>query len=55
MGVTGDVVFAPFAEHAEVAGNGGVLAGWYHAISYAARATRLAAEPGTPSFSDVGP
>jgi alkylhydroperoxidase family enzyme len=30
-----------------------VLAGWYHAVSYAARATRLPAEPDTPSFSDL--
>ncbi len=30
-----------------------LLAGWYHAVSYAARATRLPPEPGAPSFSDV--
>jgi alkylhydroperoxidase family enzyme len=29
-----------------------VLAGWYHAISYAARATRLPTEPGAPRFAD---
>jgi alkylhydroperoxidase family enzyme len=32
-----------------------LLTGWYHAISYAARATRLAAEPGAPRFGDVAP
>lgn len=32
-----------------------LLAGWYHAISYAARATRLSPEPGTPSLADVAP
>ncbi|WP_432014294.1 carboxymuconolactone decarboxylase family protein [Streptomyces cucumeris] len=32
-----------------------MLCGWYHAISYTARATRLAPEPGTPRFSDFGP
>jgi alkylhydroperoxidase family enzyme len=31
-----------------------LLAGWYHAISYLARATRLPAEPGTPTFASVG-
>jgi alkylhydroperoxidase family enzyme len=30
-----------------------LLAGWYHAISYLARATRLAPEPGAPSFASV--
>jgi alkylhydroperoxidase family enzyme len=30
-----------------------LLCGWYHAISYAANATRLAGEPGTPRFTDV--
>jgi alkylhydroperoxidase family enzyme len=29
------------------------LAGWYHAISYLARATRLPNEPGAPTFGDV--
>ncbi|MFD9561731.1 carboxymuconolactone decarboxylase family protein [Streptomyces sp. NPDC059994] len=29
-----------------------MLCGWYHAISYTARATRLPLEPGTPRFSD---
>jgi alkylhydroperoxidase family enzyme len=29
------------------------LAGWYHAISYLARATRLPNEPGAPTFADV--
>ena len=32
-----------------------LLAGWYHAVSYAARATRLAPEPGAPRFGDVAP
>lgn len=30
-----------------------VLTGWYHAISYVARAGRIPAEPGTPTFADV--
>jgi alkylhydroperoxidase family enzyme len=30
-----------------------LLAGWYHAISYAANATRVALEDGAPRFSDV--
>ena len=30
-----------------------LLAGWYHAISYAARATRLPGEPGAPRFADA--
>jgi alkylhydroperoxidase family enzyme len=30
-----------------------LLTGWYHAISYVARAGRLPPEPGTPRFSDV--
>ncbi len=30
-----------------------LLTGWYHAISYVARAGRLLPEPGTPCFSDV--
>jgi alkylhydroperoxidase family enzyme len=29
------------------------LAGWYHAISYLGRATRLPNEPGTPTFASV--
>jgi hypothetical protein len=29
-----------------------LLSGWYHAISYVARATRLPAEPGSPTFAD---
>jgi alkylhydroperoxidase family enzyme len=29
-----------------------LLAGWYHAISYAARASRLPLEPGAPTFAD---
>jgi alkylhydroperoxidase family enzyme len=32
-----------------------LLAGWYHAISYAARGTRLPLEPGAPRFADVAP
>ncbi len=30
-----------------------LLAGWYHAISYVARATRLPPEPGAPTFASV--
>ena len=30
-----------------------MLAGWYHAISYAANGARLEPEPGAPRFSDV--
>jgi alkylhydroperoxidase family enzyme len=30
-----------------------LLTGWYHAISYVARAGRLLPEPGTPRFADV--
>ena len=30
-----------------------LLCGWYHAISYAARATRVELEPGAPRFADV--
>jgi hypothetical protein len=30
-----------------------MLCGWYHAISFVARATRLPGEPGTPRFTDV--
>lgn len=29
-----------------------MLCGWYHAISFTARATRLPMEPGTPRFDD---
>jgi len=29
-----------------------LLCGWYHAISFTARALRLPPEPGTPSFAD---
>jgi alkylhydroperoxidase family enzyme len=32
-----------------------MLCGWYHAVSFTARATRLAPEPGTPRFSDFRP
>ena len=31
-----------------------LICGWYHAISYVARATRLAPEPGAPLFADFG-
>jgi alkylhydroperoxidase family enzyme len=31
-----------------------LICGWYHAISYVARATRLAPEPGAPLFADAG-
>ena len=30
-----------------------LLAGWYHAISFAARATRIPLEAGAPRFADV--
>jgi alkylhydroperoxidase family enzyme len=30
-----------------------LLCGWYHAISYVARAARLDQEPGTPTFASV--
>ena len=30
-----------------------MLAGWYHAISYAANAARVELEPGAPRFADV--
>jgi alkylhydroperoxidase family enzyme len=30
-----------------------LLCGWYHAISFAARAARVAPEPGAPRFADV--
>ncbi len=30
-----------------------LLCGWYHAIAYVARATRLDREPGTPAFANV--
>ncbi|HEX3925570.1 MAG TPA: carboxymuconolactone decarboxylase family protein, partial [Streptosporangiaceae bacterium] len=30
-----------------------LICGWYRAISYLARATRLAPEPGAPLFADV--
>jgi hypothetical protein len=29
------------------------LCGWYHAISFLARAARVAPEPGAPRFADV--
>jgi alkylhydroperoxidase family enzyme len=32
-----------------------LLTGWYHAISYVARAARVDHEPGTPRFADVAP
>ncbi|WP_328473143.1 carboxymuconolactone decarboxylase family protein [Actinoplanes sp. NBC_00393] len=31
-----------------------LVCGWYHAISYVARAARLAPEPGSPAFSEYG-
>jgi hypothetical protein len=31
------------------------LAGWYHAISYAANAVQVDLEPGAPRFADVAP
>jgi len=30
-----------------------LICGWYRAISYVARATRLAPEPGAPRFADI--
>lgn len=30
-----------------------LLCGWYHAISFAARATRVEPEPGAPRFADI--
>jgi alkylhydroperoxidase family enzyme len=30
-----------------------MLCGWYHAISFTARATRVPLEPGSPTFADV--
>jgi hypothetical protein len=30
-----------------------LICGWYRAISYVARATRLASEPGAPRFAEV--
>jgi alkylhydroperoxidase family enzyme len=32
-----------------------MLCGWYHAISFAARAARVELEPGAPRFADVTP
>jgi alkylhydroperoxidase family enzyme len=32
-----------------------MLCGWYHAISYVARAARVEPEPGAPRFADVRP
>lgn len=32
-----------------------LLCGWYHAISFAARAARIPLEPGAPTFDDVRP
>jgi len=32
-----------------------LLCGWYHAISFAARASRVDLEPGAPRFADVWP
>ena len=31
-----------------------LICGWYRAISYVARATRLEPEPGAPLFADLG-
>ena len=31
-----------------------LICGWYRAISYVARATRLALEPGAPRFAEFG-
>ena len=32
-----------------------LLCGWYHAVSFAARAARVPYEPGAPRFADVLP
>lgn len=32
-----------------------LLCGWYHAVSFAARATRVPHEPGAPRFADFDP
>ncbi|MEU9796655.1 hypothetical protein AB0E27_39905 [Streptomyces sparsogenes] len=32
-----------------------LLCGWYHAVTFAARATRVPHEPGAPRFADVLP
>jgi hypothetical protein len=32
-----------------------LLCGWYHAISFAARAARIEREPGAPRFADTAP
>lgn len=32
-----------------------MLCGWYHAISFTARAARVPLEPGSPAFADVRP
>jgi hypothetical protein len=32
-----------------------LLAGWYHAVAYAARAARVPLEPGQPRFADYAP
>lgn len=32
-----------------------LLCGWYHAISFTARAARVPLEPGAPTFADVAP
>ncbi len=31
-----------------------MLCGWYHAISFTARASRVALEPGAPTFASIG-
>ena len=30
-----------------------LLCGWYHAISYVARSTRVPLEPGSPTFASI--
>jgi hypothetical protein len=30
-----------------------MLCGWYHAISFTARAARVPLEPGSPTFADL--
>ncbi len=57
---TGDVPDDLWAELSAVFGEPQLLdllllAGWYHAISYVARATRLPPEPDAPTFASVSP
>lgn len=51
----GDDLWASLAEHLDDAQllDLLLLCGWYHAISFAARAARVDLEPGAPRFADV--